>query len=121
MISIRSSADMAWALSILLEPQLRHMLELRRDQLAGDGSIDIAETAHLIVVQPKDTFVAVEREAAIALHPYDHWFEWAERHPGGWIEAVATVTDDFTVVLLVPDRPGIDPRLLDLIRTLVKA
>ena len=121
MISIRSSADMAWALSILLEPRLRHLLELRRDQLAGDGSIDLGEMAHLIVVQPKDSFAAVEREAAILLDTRDHWLEWAERHSGGWIEAVATVADDFTVVLFVPDRPGIDPQLLDLIRTLAKA
>jgi hypothetical protein len=43
-------------------------------------------------------------------------FEYVERH-SVWFEAVMIVSDDgFGVAMFVPDRPDIDPDLLDLLR-----
>lgn len=113
MISIRTFADLSRAIASPIDAYLRRLLALRREQLT-----DLADFAHLIVVQPGDETSAIETEAGFPLTPNDHWFEWALEHPGGWIEAVATVGDDFTVALFVPDAPGVSPELLALVRAI---
>lgn len=110
MISIRSSADMARALAGALDPPLRKLLELRRDQLLDYDGYDFGERAHFIIVQGGDTLAAIETEAGFPL-PFPS-FEFVERH-GAWLEAVLIVSDDgFGIMLFVPDRIDIDPALL---------
>lgn len=111
MISIRSSADMARAMAGPLDPDLRRLLMLRRDQLLRDTDADLGEYVHFIVVRTGDTIATVQAEAGVPVGTDNH-YEWIERH-GAWLEAV-TITDDdgFAVVLLVPDRIGIDTALL---------
>lgn len=113
MISIRSSADLAQAFDGLLEPELRRLLALRRDQLAAGGGADLGELAHFIVARPPDTLAAVEAEAGL---PLDH-VEWTERHPGGWIEApIVTDDDGFAVVVIARDCVTTDADLLQALR-----
>jgi hypothetical protein len=110
MISIRSSADMARALAGALEPPLRRLLTLRRDQLMEHDDYDLGELAHFIVVQPGDALAGIEAEAGL---PVDFSsFEYVERRCG-WLEAVLILSDDgFGLVLFVPDRIDVDPALL---------
>ncbi len=128
MISIRSSAEMARALALPLEPELLELLALRRDQLLEYDDFDLGELAHFLVVEPAETIAAIEGVVGVPLTTnlvdgrklgdpgFTANFEYVERH-GAWFEAVTIVSDDgFGIVLLVPDRPGIDPVLLGLVR-----
>lgn len=110
MISIRSSADMARTLAGGLDPPLRQLLTLRRDQLTEYEGYDLGELVHIIVAQPGDTLTTIETEAGL---PVDFSsFEYVERRCG-WLEAVLILSDDgFGVVLFVPDRIDVDPALL---------
>ena len=113
MISIRSSADLARALDGPLEPALRALLALRRDQLLAGGGADLGDLAHLIVVRSSDKLAAVEAEAGFALAGNDAPVEWVQRHEGGVLEA-AIVTDDdgFAVAIFARDCVCTDPALL---------
>lgn len=128
MISIRSSADMARALALPLEPDLHELLSLRRDQLLEHSDYDLGELAQFLVAEPADTVAAIEGVVGVPLATnlvdsskygdpsFTDNFEYVERH-GAWFEAVTIVSDDgYGIVLLVPDRPDIDPALLGLVR-----
>lgn len=112
MISIRSSADLERAMADPMDPDLRRLLALRRDQLLDGGDADLGELVHIVVVEPRrDTLAAVEAEAGVPLAG-GGWTEWVRRD-GAWLEAV-TITDDggFAVAVFVPDLIGVDPDLL---------
>jgi len=128
MISIRSSADLARVLNGCLEPHLRALLTLRRDQLVGEGDENLGDLAHFIVVRNDDTLAAVEAEAGVALSTnpidgrrlgnpdFEPLFEYVRRE-NGFLEAVMILNDDgFAVVLLVPDTITIDPAITLLLR-----
>jgi hypothetical protein len=129
MKSIRSSADMAWAVASPIDADLRRLLVLRRDQLLEHGGYDLGDLAHFIVVEPGDTISEVEGEAGVAIATnlvdgtrygepgFTANFEFVQRHDGGWLEAVTILSDDgFGVALLVRDCPETDPTLLALLR-----
>ena len=113
MLSIRSSADLARALEGLMEPALRSLLALRRDQLLAGGGADLGDLAHIIVVRPYDSLAAVEAEAGFPLIGEEAPFEWVLRHPHGILEA-AVVTDDdgFAVAIFARDCVTTDAALL---------
>ena len=127
MLSIRNSADMDRALVSLLDPALRRLLTLRRDQLAEDG-LDLDEIVHIIVVRPGDTLAEVEAEAGVAIATnlvdgsrlgdpeFEPLFEYVTRKDG-FLEAVMILSDDgFGLVLFVPDTIDVDPAISLLLR-----
>lgn len=127
MLSIRNSADMDRALVSLLDPTLRRLLTLRRDQLAEDG-LDLDEIVHIIIVRPGDTISEVEAEAGVAIATnlvdgsqlgdphFQALFEYVTREDG-WLEAVMILSDDgFGLVLFVPDTIDVDPAISLLLR-----
>lgn len=127
MLSIRNSADMDRALVSLLDPALRRLLTLRRDQLAEDG-LDLEEIVHIIIVRPGDTLAEVEAEAGVAIATnlvdgkrlgdpdFQALFEHVTRNDG-YLEAVMILSDDgFGLVLFVPDTIEIDPAISLLLR-----
>lgn len=129
MISIRSWAEMTRALASPIDADLIRLLALRREQLLEQEGYDLGELAHFIVAEPGDALAAIEVAAGIPLATnmidgskqgepgFTASFEYVERHSGAWFEAVTIVSDDgFGLVLLVPDRPDIDPALLGLVR-----
>ena len=110
-----------------LDPQLRALLAARARQLEDDAE-ELGDLAHFHAVEPGDG----PKEAATALGfrpdvnlvdgsrqgepDFSPSWEWVEDH-GGWFELAFVLTDDgFGHVLLVPDRPDTDPRLLALCR-----
>lgn len=128
MISIRSTADMARALALPIDAELKRLLALRRDQLLEHGGYDLGELAHFFVVEPTDTVAAIEVAAGVPLSTnlvdgskygdpgFTSNFEYVAHH-GPWFEAVMIVSDDgFGIVLFIPDRPDIDQILLGLVR-----
>lgn len=113
MLDIRNSADLARAFEGPLDPALRDLLVLRRDQLLAYGDTELGNLAHFIVVQAKDSLGDVEAEAGFPLTGDDVPFEFVERHASGWLEAVIIVSDDgFGVVVLARDCITTDPALL---------
>lgn len=127
MLSIRNSIEMDRALGSLLDPALRRLLTLRRDQLAEDG-LELEEIAHFVVVRPGDTLVEVEAEAGVAIATnlvdgsqlgdpeFEPLFEYVTRKDG-WLEAVMILSDDgFGLVLFVPDTIDVDPAISLLLR-----
>jgi hypothetical protein len=127
MLSIHNTADMDRALASLLDPALRRLLTLRRDQLAEDG-LDLDEIVHIIVVRPGDTLAEVEAEAGVAIATnlvdgsrlgdpeFEPLFENVTRKDG-WLEAVMILSDDgFGLVLFVPDTIDVDPAISLLLR-----
>lgn len=118
MISIRSSAELAPTLAGSLDPHLKALLKLRRDQLLDEPDLDLRDLAHFIIAQPGDTVALIERDAGVLLgEGGGSNLEWVQLHDGGWFETVIILTDDgFGVALFVPDRPDTDPSLLGLLR-----
>ena len=53
MISIKSTADIARALSLPIDAELKRLLALRRDQLLAHYGYDLGELAHFVVVEPR--------------------------------------------------------------------
>lgn len=111
MLSIRDTAALNSAMADCMPCDLCDVLMLRRDQLTEDGRHDLSELAHVIVVEPGDTLRAIETEAGMPLTD-DPPFEFIERHPGGWLEAVIILSDDgFGLAFFVPDGDAIDAEL----------
>ena len=128
MISIRSTADMARALALPIDAELKRLLALRRDQLLAHNGYDLGELAHFVVVEPLDTLASIEGVVGVPLSAnlvdgsklgdlgFTANFEYVARH-GTWFEAVMILSDDgFGIALFVPDRPDIDQILLGLVR-----
>ena len=67
MLSLRSSADMARALDGPLDPQLKDLLRLRRNQLKDGQAMDLSELAHFIILGGADKLSIVETELALQL------------------------------------------------------
>lgn len=116
MINIPDSAAFARAMDSPIDPELRRLLRLRRDQLLADaGDCDLRDLVQFIVVQPGDKVTAIELAASYPLIA-DPAFEWAVDH-GGWYEAVTILSDDgFGIALFVPDDEAIDAAVLNAVR-----
>ena len=126
MISIRSLSELqrAWPLdATALKVMLPHL-----EQLTEYDLLDFSDIVHFIVVEAGDDLATIEGVAGVPLATsyidgtrygdpdFSDNFEFVERH-GDWFEAVIILNDDgFGVVLLVPDRPDIDPTLRGLVR-----
>ena len=128
MISIRDSQTMEFALSCPLDPQLRMLLLKRLDMLSEFSEFDLSELAHFVIVEPGDTLATVEAE--LSFSPFVNFvdgakfgepdftpnWEWLIDH-GPWLELVFATSDSgFGIVLLVPNRPDVDPMLLALLK-----
>ena len=106
MLSITDSVTLALALSSALNPQLKHLIARRSDQLGGN----VTDHARFIIIQPCDTLEDLEGELGfpVAREPC---FEWVHDH-GFAYECVAILTDDgFAHVALIEKVDGIDPEL----------
>lgn len=113
-----------------LDPDLRRLLAVRARQLEDDteAGVELGDLAHFHAVEPGDAIAAVNAALGFPVDAnlvdgvrfgepdFVPSFEWIEHH-GGWFEGAFVLSDDgFGHVLLVPDRPGIDARLLALCR-----
>jgi hypothetical protein len=133
MLTIYDSADMARTLSGPIDPYLRTILLGRLEMLYPEFSDwDLADLAHFIVVEPGDSIDAVESHLGIS--PFVNLIDNVRfPDPGfepswefciarnGWFDLTFALCDSgLGLVLLVPDRDGVDPGLLELCRTYAK-
>lgn len=117
MLIIRNAADLARALDSPTDPQLKQLLAVRRDQLLTDtgGDYELGELVQFVVAQPHDKVIAIETNIGFPLFT-EPAFEWVQDH-GGWFEGIVILSDDgFGIALFVPDRDGIDPGMLSVMR-----
>lgn len=118
MISIRTSAQMdAFIHGPPRHGKLKDLLLARRSQLFRDvpDGFFLEDLVHVIVVCPGESVEEVEGYANFPLFS-DPAFEWVQDH-GGWFEGIVILSDDgFGIALFVPDRDGIDPRMLSVMR-----
>jgi len=117
MLLIRNAENLALALDSPIDPKLKHLLALRRNQLLTDTGSDheLGDLVHFVVAEPFDTIAAIETGIGFPLFT-EPAFEWVRDH-GGWLEGVVILSDDgFGIALFVPDAKGLDPRILSILR-----
>ena len=112
MLTITDGGSLSRALTTSIDPLMKQLLILRRDQLG-----DITDQARFIVLQPGDSLEALEKELgfpivgdpACVFGP-----EWVADH-GTFFEALWLLTDDgYGHVTIFGKQPGTDSRLLEL-------
>lgn len=132
MLSLTNRAAVEAAINdATLDPALRTLLALRARQLEDDTEpdVELGDLAHFHVVEPGDGMKEVKEALGFAVDinfvderrfgdpDFVPSWEWIEHH-GGYFELAFVPTDGGCGhCLLVPDRQGIDPRLLDLCRS----
>ena len=117
MLIITDAAGLTRALHSMLDPAIKQLLTVRRNQLLADtnGEYGIGELAHWIVVEPGDTLAAVSMSVGFPITPDPPW-EWVLDHSGIYEAPVVTSDSGFGIVLIMSDEQGIDPALLTLLR-----
>ena len=126
MIIIYDSADMQRVLAGPIDPDLKAILLARLDLLKEYIEWDLADLANFVVVGPGDSIKAIEAELGFspfvnfvdgARYPdpaFTFSCEWLIAH-GPWFETMFTRSDaGVGIVLLVPNRPDVEPTLLNL-------
>ena len=118
MLTITDGGSLTRALSLPIDLRLKQLLLDRRDQLGGD----ITDIARFIVVQPGDSFKALEQELGFDIFQdadgvnfgdpgFSGRWEWLAYH-GHCFEMVFILTDDgFAHVVLIQDSPMQNRRL----------
>lgn len=123
MLRITTSIAMQQAIDAAIDDALRALLTSRMEQLDAIDDYELGELAHFFVVEQGDDADDIAPDPTIGfdgVHYGDPCFlpawEAIERH-GDWFELTFILSDDgFGHVILIPDRKGIDLRLLDLCR-----
>lgn len=131
MLSLTNRAAVEAAINdTALDPALRDLLALRARQLEDDTEpdVELGDLAHFHAVEPGDGMKEVKEALGFAVEinfvderrfgdpDFVPSWEWIE-HQGGWFELAFVLSDSgFGEILLVPDRPDTDPRLLTLCR-----
>lgn len=111
-----------------IDRRLRDLLDARARQLKDDTEpdIELGDIAHFHAVEPGDDIAAVNAALGFPVDanlvdgcPFGNpdftpsW-EWIEEHSGYYEVAFVLSDDGFGHILLVPNQPGIDGRLLAL-------
>ncbi|MEG3089822.1 hypothetical protein [Sphingomonas sp. PB4P5] len=128
MITIYDSADMAHVLSKPIDHNLKAILLERLELLADFSEWDLADLAHFIIVEPRDSIDAIARELGVnplvnivdnAHYPqpsFEPSFEFCIARIGYFDLTFALCDSGLGLCLLVPDREGVVPQLLELCR-----
>ena len=128
MITIYDSADMARVLSGPIDPDLKTILLDRLELLDEFSAWDLADLAHFVIVEPGDGVESIERELGVnplvnivdnAHYPepsFEPSFEFCIARIGYFDLTFALCDSGLGLCLLVPDREGVVPQLLELCR-----
>lgn len=93
-----------------LDPELRALLGLRAWQLDVERDRPLSDTIRFVVVQPGDPPEVINEAVGFPItweQADQPSFEWMEDH-GSWFEIAYVLTDDFGLLVLVADDPGVD-------------
>jgi len=131
MIHLYGRATMAQALTLDLEPRLRELLAERIAGLQSEYG-DLTDCTEFLIVEPGDVEDDLVRHVGFSplVDPIDgHRWPDPRFQPGwdylacrgGWFELIVTFGSTFAYVILIANRPGLDPRLVQLCREYAEA
>ncbi|NYT40781.1 hypothetical protein HZY97_08440 [Sphingomonas sp. R-74633] len=124
---IDTPAAMANALATYINPSLRRRLA-RYGKRLDEAGCGVGELGPLLVIVAGDQLEAIEQAAGIPIATnlvdgarfpdpaYVPSWEYCEADQGWYEVAYVTSDDGSGAVLLIPDRDGIDPTLIAIIR-----
>lgn len=115
MLSLTDRDAVTAALSdTTLDPTLRALIGLRVWQVDTDRRLPLGEILQIVVVHPGDPPEVIHDALGFPLC-YDQaeqpGFEWFNDH-GSWFELAYVLTDDFGLLVFVPDHPDTNDTLL---------
>ncbi len=112
---IHTWSELAAYLRDSIAPDLKTLLQTRRDQLIEYG--DLSELGIFAIIQPGDNMATIEAAVGwpILIDGTPSW-EWLQRHGSVWEMPFVLSDSGAGHVLIVPDADGIDPALRDLCR-----
>jgi hypothetical protein len=125
MITITDEASFEAAIANTTDEALRRMLSVRLRLYRAGCLLDLTM---LVVLEPGDTSADVERETGLnpLVNPIDEarygspsfqqYADWIACDAGYYEWLTCVGNEGWATILLVPDRPGIDPELLSLCR-----
>lgn len=92
-----------------------HANSLLTDRLADFRDQPLSDLCKVLILEPGDTLVLLERGLGQKLHP-PPW-EYLQLQDGWYEFAIIESDDGHGVVVLIPNQPDVDPLLLELCRT----
>ena len=96
-----------------IDPALRALIGLRVWQVDTDRRRPLGEVLQIVAVQPGDTSEEIHAAVGFPI-TWDQadqpGFEWMNDH-GSWFELAYVLTDDFGMLVFVPDHPETDDTL----------
>jgi hypothetical protein len=96
-----------------LDPSLRALIGLRVWQVDTDRRRPLGETLQIVVVQPGDPPEVIHEAVGYPIcwdQAEQPGWEWMNDH-GSWFELCYVLTDDFGMLVFVPDHPGTNDTL----------
>ena len=97
-----------------LDPSLRALIGLRVWQVDTDRRRPLGEVLQVVVVQPGDPPDVIHEAVGFPIcwdQAEQPGWEWMNDH-GSWLELAYVLTDDFGLLVFVPDHPDTNPTLL---------
>ena len=97
-----------------LDPTLRALIGLRVWQVDTDRRRPLGEVLQLVVIQPGDPPEVIHEAVGFPIcwdQADQPGWEWFNDH-GSWFELAYVLTDDFGMLVFVPDHPDTNPTLL---------
>ncbi len=97
-----------------LDADLRALIGLRVWQVDTDRRRPLGEILQIVVIQPGDTPEVIHDAVGFPIcwdQAEQPGYEWLNTHPGWW-ELAYVLTDDFGMLVFVPDQPGVNDTLL---------
>lgn len=107
-------AVMAALTDATLDPALRALIGLRVWQVDTDRRRPLGEILQIAVVQPSDPPEVIHDAVGFPIcsdQAEQPGFEWFNDH-GSWFELAYVLTDDFGMLVFVPDHPDTNHTLL---------
>ena len=97
-----------------LDPALRALIGLRVWQVDTDRRRPLGEVLQIVAIQPGDQPEVIHEAVGFPIcwdQAEQPGWEWFNDH-GSWFELCYVLTDDFGMLVLVPDQPGVNDTLL---------
>lgn len=97
-----------------LDPQLRALIGLRLWQIDTNRNQPLSDVLQIVIVQPGDPPEVIHDAVGFPIcwdQADQPGWEWFNDH-GSWFELAYVLTDDFGMLVFVPDHPETNPTLL---------
>lgn len=97
-----------------LDPSLRALIGLRVWQVDTDRRLPLGDVLQVVVIEPGDPPEVIHEAVGFPIcwdQAEQPGWEWMNDH-GSWLELAYVLTDEFGLLVFVPDHPDTNPTLL---------